>query len=173
MHCCMPSIWRSTSLTIACLSSRIIGRESGEQKGAAASGLELVKQSLPPARVSIQPQTPQTSSSTDFLSMGSLRKLFKSISDKEKDEAADMAQLHSKLKQYDKWQVEHIAKFLREEGDKDDDQSDYYTSILITSSKLSPSTFIFKSFLPYSHLTLYFSLTQCANRTMLVHVSVT
>ncbi len=58
--------------------------------------------------------------------MSSLRELLKSTSDKERDEAADMAALQSKLKQYEQRQrrhkelMEHITSFLREEGEEED-----------------------------------------------------
>ncbi len=58
--------------------------------------------------------------------MSSLRELLKSMSDKERDEAADMATLQSKLKQYEQRQrrrkelMEHIPSFLREEGEEED-----------------------------------------------------
>ncbi|CAM4638688.1 unnamed protein product [Leuciscus chuanchicus] len=91
-----------------------------EQRGAAAA-VDIISQSRP---ASSQGEHPATSS-TDLLSMSSLRELMKSISEKERDEAADMAALQSKLKQYEKGQrrrqdlMKHITSFLREEGDEE------------------------------------------------------
>lgn len=67
------------------------------------------------------------------------------ISDKEKDEAADMAALHSKLQQYEKRQrrhkemMEHITSFLTEEEDEEDGQSGKPTTPPVISH-LSPSS---------------------------------
>lgn len=128
------------------LSSPPTEEVQAEQRGAAAA-VGLTSQSR---TVSSQGEHPDTSS-TDLLSMSSLRKMLKTISDKEKDEAADMAALHSKLQQYEKRQrrrkelMEHITSFLREEEDEEDGQSGKPTtppvrSPSVTSSHLSPSS---------------------------------
>ncbi|XP_039514870.1 uncharacterized protein LOC120469772 [Pimephales promelas] len=91
-----------------------------EQRGAAAA-VGIFSQSRPDSSQGEHPAT----SSTDLLSMSSLRELMKSISEKERDEAADMAALQSKLKQYEKRQhrrkelMKHITSFLMEEGDEE------------------------------------------------------
>ncbi|KAG1940909.1 mitochondrial import receptor subunit TOM70 [Pimephales promelas] len=91
-----------------------------EQRGAAAA-VGIFSQSRPDSSQGEHPAT----SSTDLLSMSSLRELMKSISEKERDEAADMAALQSKLKQYEKRQhrrqelMKHITSFLMEEGEEE------------------------------------------------------
>lgn len=128
------------------LSSPPTEEVQAEQRGAAAA-VGLTSQSR---TVSSQGEHPDTSA-TDLSSMSSLRKMLKTISDKEKDEAADMAALHSKLQQYEKRQrrrkelMEHITSFLREEEDEEDGQSGKPTtppvrSPSVTSSHLSPSS---------------------------------
>ncbi|XP_026128627.1 uncharacterized protein LOC113109192 [Carassius auratus] len=117
-----------------------------EQRGAAAA-VGLASQSRTVSRQGEHPDT----SSMDLLSMSSLRKMLKTISDKEKDEAADMAALHSNLQQYEKRQrrrkelMEHITSFLREEEDEEDDQSEKHIappvrSPSVTSPRLPPSS---------------------------------
>lgn len=79
--------------------------------------------------------------SSDALDMGSLRRLLKSMSDKDKDEAVDMAALHSKLKRYETRQhrrrelMEQIASFIEEEGEEDNQTND---TIIGAATRKSP-----------------------------------
>lgn len=95
--------------------------EVPEQQGAAAA-VSLTSQTRPSSRQGVHSVT----GSTDLMSMSSLRELLKSMSDKERDEAVDMAALQCQLKQYEQRQrrrkelMEHITSFLREEGEEED-----------------------------------------------------
>ncbi|XP_067306912.1 uncharacterized protein [Pseudorasbora parva] len=127
------------------LSSPPTAEVPAEQRGAAAA-VGINSQSRSVSRQGEQPDT----SSLDMLNMSSLRKILKSISEKERDEAADMTVLHSKLKQYENRQrrrkelMEHITSFLREEEDEDDQFGKPPTtplrSHLVTSSHPPPAS---------------------------------
>ncbi|GAA6111777.1 uncharacterized protein LOC124386849 [Tachysurus ichikawai] len=92
---------------------------SEDQRGAAAA-VSMTSQMQTYLRKDGHPNT----SPTDSMSMSSLRELLKSMSDKEKDEVADMAALQRQLKHYEqrrrrrKELMEHITSFLREEGEE-------------------------------------------------------
>ncbi|XP_046706793.1 uncharacterized protein LOC124386849 [Silurus meridionalis] len=93
---------------------------SEDQRGAAAA-VSMTSQMQTSSRQDGHP----TTSPMDLMSMSSLRELLKSMSDKERDEVADMAALQRQLKHYEQRRrrrnelMEHITSFLREEGEED------------------------------------------------------